>query len=211
MILESFPVGLLGCNCTIVGDEASHEALVIDPGGNPERIEERLMRHDLTVTQILLTHAHIDHIGALAAIQERTGAPIYLHADDLALLQAASQQAAILGLPTPEVVLPEETLADGQTVGLKAFPAKVLHTPGHTQGSVCFYFAAQDLLLAGDTLFAGGIGRTDLPGGNAQQIFTSIRTKLLPLPGTTLVVPGHGPTTTIAAERAGNPFLQEAE
>lgn len=208
MILESFPVGLLGCNCTVIGDEASHEALVIDPGGNPERIEEHLVRHDLTVTQILLTHAHIDHIGALAAIKQRTGAPIYLHSDDLALLQAAGQQAAILGLPTPEVVLPEETLADGQTVGLNTFPATVLHTPGHTQGSVCFYFAAQGLLLAGDTLFAGGIGRTDLPGGSAQQIFTSIRTKLLTLPDATLVVPGHGPTTTIGAERGSNPFLQ---
>jgi hydroxyacylglutathione hydrolase len=208
MILESFPVGLLGCNCTVIGDETSHEALVIDPGGNPERIEERLVRHDLTVKQILLTHAHIDHIGALAAIKQRTGAPVFLCGDDLALLQAAGQQAAMFGMPTPEAVLPDEGLSDGQTVGLASHPATVLHTPGHTQGSVCFYFAAEHLLIAGDTLFAGGIGRTDLPGGNADQIFTSIRTKLLTLPDATAVVTGHGPATTIGAERVGNPFLQ---
>jgi glyoxylase-like metal-dependent hydrolase (beta-lactamase superfamily II) len=125
------------------------------------------------------------------------------------LLQAAPQQAALFGMPTPEFVLPDEGLDDGQTVGLEHFPATVLHTPGHTQGSVCFYFGAEGLLIAGDTLFAGGIGRTDLPGGDAQQIFTSIRTKLLTLPDVTRVVPGHGPGTTIGAERRGNPFLQE--
>ena len=207
MIFESFPVGPLGCNCTILGDEATHEAIVIDPGDEIRRIHDRLTALGLTLKQILVTHAHIDHSGGALKLKRLTGAPIYLNENDLALLQAMAEQATWLGVEPPETALPDEGLTDGQTVGLPSYPATVLHTPGHTQGSICLHFAPLQLLVAGDTLFAGSIGRTDLPGGNHPQIIESIRTRLLPLPDATRVLPGHGPLTTIGVERRSNPYL----
>jgi glyoxylase-like metal-dependent hydrolase (beta-lactamase superfamily II) len=208
MIQETFPVGALGCNCTILGDQASGEAIVIDPGDEVARIHRRLTALGLKVKQILITHAHIDHVGGALKLKRLTGAPILLNENDLPLLQMMNKQAAWLGVDTPETAPPDASLADGMTVGLEACPAQVLHTPGHTQGSVCLHFAPMKLLIAGDTLFAGSIGRTDLPGGDTDQILDSIESRLLRLPDETSVLPGHGPATTIGAERRGNPFLR---
>jgi hydroxyacylglutathione hydrolase len=187
MIFESFPVGPLACNCTILGDEEKQEAIVIDPGDDIGRIHRRLTELGLTLRQILITHAHIDHLGGALKLKRLTGAPIFLNQNDLPLLKIMATQAEWLGVPTPETAPPDESLTDGLVVGLARYPAQVIHTPGHTQGSVCLHFAPLKLLVAGDTLFAGSVGRTDHE---------------------TRVLPGHGPDTTIGAERRSNPFLQ---
>ncbi|MGP8269366.1 MAG: MBL fold metallo-hydrolase [Terracidiphilus sp.] len=208
MILETFPVGPLACNCTILGDEESGEAIVIDPGDEITRIQRRLTELNLKLKQILITHAHIDHVGGALKLKRLTGAPIFLNESDLPLLEMMAAQAAWLGMATPETAPPDAPLTDGQLVGLDRYPGQVLHTPGHTQGSVCLHFAPLKMVVAGDTLFAGSIGRTDLPGGNSRQIIDSIHSRLLALPDETQVLPGHGPTTTIGHERKTNPFLR---
>jgi hydroxyacylglutathione hydrolase len=208
MILESFPVGPLRCICTILGDEVTHEAIVVDPGDNIPEILSRLEKHGLTLRQIVITHAHIDHVGGAAQLKKATGAPVFLNQNDLGLLNIMEVQARWLGIPTPEVAPPDASAEDGLTVGLPTLPAEVLHTPGHTPGSICLFFPKQQLLLAGDTLFAGSIGRTDLPGGDGRQILRSLRDRLLVLPDATRVLPGHGAETTIGEERQSNPFLQ---
>jgi len=207
MIRETFPVGLLGCNTTILGDETSREAIVVDPGYEIPRILAALARHQLTVKQIVITHAHIDHIASAQTLKQITGAPILYNKADLPLVAIMDTQAAWFGLEAPTVLPPDHSPADSERITVKGIDAEVLHTPGHTQGSLCLYLPAEKLLLAGDTLFAGGIGRTDLPGGNDAQIIASIEDRLLPLPAETIVVPGHGPDTTIAREAATNPFL----
>ena len=208
MIRQTFPVGLLQCNCTILGDEASGEAIVVDPGADIPRILAALTRHHLTVKQILVTHAHIDHIAGAQQLKALTGAPIFYNQLDLPLVAMMDVQAGWLGITTPEVEPPDDDLRDGQTIAVTGIAGTILHTPGHTDGSVCLHLPAADLLLAGDTLFAGSVGRTDLPGGNTHTLLRSIHDRLLPLPDTTLVIPGHGGTTTIGAERETNPFLQ---
>jgi glyoxylase-like metal-dependent hydrolase (beta-lactamase superfamily II) len=208
MILETFPVGPLQSNCTILGDEESGEAIVIDPGDEADRIYRRLTELGLKLKQILLTHAHIDHVSGALPLQRLTGAPILLNDADLPLLHMMETQASWIGVLAPETAPPDQNLADGLTVGLERYPAQVLHTPGHTQGSICLHFAPLKLLIAGDTLFAGSIGRTDLPGGNSAQIIDSIHSRLLSLPGETRVLAGHGPETTIAQELRSNPFLR---
>jgi hydroxyacylglutathione hydrolase len=208
MILETFPVGPLACNCTIMGDEDAHEAIVIDPGDDVSQIHRRLTELGLKLNQILITHGHIDHVGGALKLKRLTGAPIYLNENDLPQLNMMAEQAAWLGVQTPETASPDESLADGLIVGLARYPAQVIHTPGHTQGSVCLHFAPLNLLIAGDTLFAGSIGRTDLPGGDFAQIIRSIHSKVLALPDETEVLPGHGPATKIGEERECNPFLQ---
>jgi hydroxyacylglutathione hydrolase len=208
MILETFPVGPLQCNCTLLGDEATGEAIIIDPGDEVSRIHGRLTSLGLKLKQILITHAHIDHVGGALRLKHLTGAPIFLNENDLPLLKMMAMQAAWLGVVTPETAPPDEILTDGQRVGLANYPAAVLHTPGHTQGSVCLHFVPLKMVIAGDTLFAGSIGRTDLPGGNFEQIIDSIQTRLLKLPDETRVIPGHGPETTLGVERKTNPFLQ---
>jgi glyoxylase-like metal-dependent hydrolase (beta-lactamase superfamily II) len=208
MIRESFPVGPLQCNCTLLGDESSGEAIVVDPGDEIGEVLTRLARHRLKLKQIIVTHAHIDHVGGAAQLRKATGAPVYLNEQDLSLLGKMEMQAAWLGVPTPETVSPDVLAVEGLAIGLAGIAGEVLHTPGHTQGSICLHFAKENLLLAGDTLFAGSIGRTDLPGGDGRQIMLSLRDRILTLPETTLVVPGHGPETTIAVERETNPFLK---
>jgi hydroxyacylglutathione hydrolase len=208
MILETFPVGLLQCNCTLLGDEEAGEAIVIDPGDEIGRIYGRLTELGLKLKQILVTHAHIDHVGGAVKLKKLTGAPILLNENDLPLLKMMDAQARWLGMEAPEVAGPDASLAEGITVGLDKFPAQVIHTPGHTQGSVCLHFVPLRMVIAGDTLFAGSIGRTDLPGGNGRQILDSIATRLMTLPRETRVIPGHGPETTIGAEHDSNPFLR---
>jgi glyoxylase-like metal-dependent hydrolase (beta-lactamase superfamily II) len=208
MILETFVVGPLQCNCTLLGDEEAGEAIVIDPGDEVSRIYRRLADLGLKLKQILVTHGHIDHVGGALKLKQLTGAPIFLNENDLPLLKMMEEQAAWVGVPTPDVSAPDVSLTDGLRVGLDRYPAEVLHTPGHTQGSICLHFAPLKMLIAGDTLFAGSIGRTDLPGGNPRQIIESIGTRLLSLTDDTRVLPGHGPATTIGSERQRNPFLQ---
>lgn len=200
-------MGPLACNCTILGDEEAGEAVVIDPGDNIEHIALILNDLRLKLKQILITHGHIDHVGGAAKLRRLTGAPILMNEHDMSQLKMMAMQAAWLGVAPPETVPPDAALTDGLTIGLANYPGQVLHTPGHTEGSVCLHFIPLDLLIAGDTLFAGSIGRTDLPGGNYQQIIDSIRTRLLALPDRTRVLPGHGPETSIGAERESNPFL----
>src|SRR5690348_7205835 len=208
MVLETFPVGLLQCNCTLLGDEATGEAMVIDPGDNVAYILERLSAHKLTLKQIVVTHAHIDHVGGALRLKRATGAPVLLNENDLPLLKMMDAQAAWLGVAPPEVAAPDENAREGLVVGIGSHKAEVLHTPGHTQGSICLHFAPEKLLLAGDTLFAGSIGRTDLPGGDGQQILQSIHERLMPLADETRVIPGHGEETTIGQERETNPWLR---
>jgi hydroxyacylglutathione hydrolase len=208
VILETFPVGPLQCNCTILGDEASGEAMVVDPGDNIPQILAILARHKLTLKQIVVTHGHIDHVGGAVRLKRATGALILMNQKDLPQLEIMNVQAGWLGIETPEVAPPDASADDGLTAGIAGHTARVIHTPGHTQGSICLHFADANLLLAGDTLFAGSIGRTDLPGGDGRQIIRSIHHRLLALPDATRVVPGHGPETTIGEERVTNPFLQ---
>ncbi|SFS16231.1 Glyoxylase, beta-lactamase superfamily II [Granulicella pectinivorans] len=208
MIRETLPVGMLQCNCSILGDETTREAIVVDPGADIHRILARLAAHQLTVKQIVITHAHIDHIAGALELKRITGAPILYNQQDLPLVAIMDTQAGWLGIATPEVLPPDDHLQDNRTLHLGSIPATVLHTPGHTPGSLCLHLPTESLLIAGDTLFAGSIGRTDLPGGNPKTILTSIRDRLLILPDDTQVIAGHGPATTIGSEREGNPFLQ---
>ena len=212
------PVGVLQCNCSIIGDPNTLEALVVDPGDEINRILALLGRHRLTVKAIVSTHAHIDHVGGLSKLHQYTGAPVLMHRDDLPLYQAMEMQAAFLGVAPPELTNIEHLLREGDSLSWGGFEAQVLHTPGHTPGSVCLYLPkdggqvalAGPQLFAGDTLFAGSIGRTDLWGGSMEQIMASLHNKVMRLPEDTIVYPGHGPTTTIGQERETNPFLVNA-
>ncbi len=207
MIHEIFAVGPLQCNCSIIGDEATREAMVIDPGDEIERILAVLRRHELTVKQIVVTHAHIDHIGGAMKLKKITGAPILLNQNDETLLKLIDVQAAWVGMESPGAVAIDQHLGDQDSVHAGTLTATVLHTPGHTEGSICLYFPENKKLIAGDTLFAGSIGRTDLPGGSFKKIISSLQGTLLALPDDTVVIPGHGELTTIGAERESNPFL----
>jgi glyoxylase-like metal-dependent hydrolase (beta-lactamase superfamily II) len=207
MIRETFPVGLLGCNCTVLGDELSRQAIIVDPGDDVPGIMARVRRLALNVKQILITHAHIDHIAGAQRLKALTGAPILYHESDLAMVRIMDLQASWLAIETPVVLPPDEGLTDGQTFVVEGISGTVLHTPGHTPGSVCLYLPEHSLLLAGDTLFAGTVGRTDLPGGDAKTLIRSVRDKLMMLPDETTVLPGHGALTSIGREREHNPFL----
>lgn len=213
----TIPVGMLQCNCTIIGDTATREALVIDPGDEISRILELLGRHHLTAKAIVSTHAHIDHVGGLAKLHQYTGAPVMMHRDDVPLYQGMDIQASFLGVAPPEVGEIDQLLADGDVLQWGKLAAQVMHTPGHSPGSVSIYLPAEagkvstaaPQLFAGDTLFAGSIGRTDLWGGSMDQILHSLKGKLMQLPDNTVVHPGHGARTTIGEERQSNPFLKK--
>jgi hydroxyacylglutathione hydrolase len=262
LIHITIPVGMLQCNCSIIGDPVTREALVVDPGDEVTRILGLIGRHRLIVKAIVSTHAHIDHVGGLSKLHRYTGAPVLMHRDDLPLYQAMEMQASFLGIVPPELTEIDQLLKEGDVLRWGSFEAQVLHTPGHTPGSVSLYLphnagkvtapeppkipivldesgqeisvadlmnkrvpdeAADDnaaeeesvklqqpapQLFAGDTLFAGSIGRTDLWGGSMEQIMDSLRGKLMHLPDETIVFPGHGPVTSIGQERHLNPFLQ---
>ena len=207
MIHEIFPVGPLQCNCSVIGDEATREGMVIDPGDDIDEILALIRKHKLQIKQIVITHAHIDHVGGAMKLRAATGAPILLNQNDYALLRMLDMQAAWLGMPAPGKVEIDQSVGDSDEIKAGSLAATVLHTPGHTEGSVCLYFPAEKKLIAGDTLFAGSIGRTDLPGGSFEKIIRSLHETLLSLPDDTVVIPGHGPLTTIGEERESNPFL----
>lgn len=252
LIHEIIPVGMLQCNCSIVGDPATREAIVIDPGDEIDRILAVLAKHRLTVKAILSTHAHIDHVGGLKRLHDVTGAPVLMNEGDVPMYRQMDMQARFLGVAPPPLAEIDNLLNEGDTIRWGKYEARVLHTPGHSLGSISLYLplsanahegegnrivvpsatassaqlssAARHMhdrahdpahanrqspwLFAGDTLFAGSIGRTDLWGGSYDEIIRSIRTKLLALPEDTIVFPGHGPSTTLAEERETNPFLQ---
>jgi hydroxyacylglutathione hydrolase len=240
LIHEIIPVGLLQCNCSILGDPVTREALVVDPGDDVDRILAILKKHHLTVRAIISTHTHIDHVGGLAQLHAVTGAPVLIHEADMPLYRRLDDQAAFLGMPVvPPTTKIDEFVKDGDTLRWGRYTARVLHTPGHTPGSITLFSDAvgiseptadeiargggpvvragksgvvtppvSPLLIAGDTLFQGSIGRTDLWGGSMKDILRSIREKLLVLPEATRVIAGHGDETTIGAEREENPFLQ---
>lgn len=212
MILEHFSVRPLGCNCVILGDEVSKQAIVVDPGGEADRILSRLEAHGLRCIGIVHTHTHFDHVGATGELQEKTGASVMLHEEDLFLYEGMQMQLDAFGVPlrAPKAASVDRFLRDGDSVAAGSLEAGVLHTPGHTPGSVCFSVGGErPVLIAGDTLFQGSIGRTDLWGGSMPTILDSIRGKLLTLPEETLVITGHGPTTTVGEERRMNPFVGE--
>jgi hydroxyacylglutathione hydrolase len=208
MIHEILPVGPLQCNCSVFGDEQTHEAMVIDPGDEISRVLEIIARHSLKVTAIVITHAHIDHIGGAQKLKQATGAPVYMNLNDAELQKMLPVQATWLGVPQPDQVAIDAPAKDGDRILVGAAEFHVLHTPGHTQGSISLYAPSEQKLIAGDTLFRDSIGRTDLPGGDGRQILRSIHDKLMPLPDDTIVFPGHGDATTIGREKQRNPFLR---
>jgi hydroxyacylglutathione hydrolase len=208
MIHEILPVGALQCNCSVIGDETTHEAMVIDPGAEIQNILALVRKHNLQVKQIVITHAHIDHVGGAMKLRAATGAPILLNQNDYELLKMLDVQASWIGVAPPGKVDIDQSIGQADTIKAGSLVANVLSTPGHTEGSVCLYFPSEKKLIAGDTLFAGSIGRTDLPGGSFEKIIHSLHEKLLTLPDDTVVTPGHGPQTTIGQERETNPFLR---
>jgi hydroxyacylglutathione hydrolase len=207
MIHEILPVGPLQCNCSIFGDENTREAMVVDPGDDLSDIQAILDRHHLRVTAIVITHAHIDHIGGAEKLKKSTGAPVYMNENDRFLAGSLAMQAAWIGVPTPADPGVDVAARDGDVILLAQSDFHVLHTPGHTPGSISLWIPGEQKLVAGDTLFRDSIGRTDLPGGNFNQEISSIREKLLTLPEESLVIPGHGANTTIGREKEMNPFL----
>ena len=225
LIHEILPVGMLQCNCHILGDPHTREAIVIDPGDDSARILSVIEQHHLRVVAILITHTHIDHVVGLHRVHEATNAPVYVHEDDLELYRNLDTQAAWLGWKTPDSVQINQLMREGDVIRWGGYQAQILHTPGHTPGSICIYVPAQTSdspprgrstpsiqrgpgrLFAGDTLFAGSIGRTDLWGGSFAGIIRSLKGKLLELPDDTVVFPGHGESTSIGRERVTNPFL----
>jgi len=208
MIHEILPVGPLACNCSILGDETTREALVIDPGDDIDEILGVVERHGLRVRLIVVTHAHIDHIGGAAKLKNSTGAPVLLNDGDLKIYEQIDVQAAWLGVSPPQRTDIDAPLRDGEWLRMGGLELEAFHTPGHTPGSVSLWMPAHKKLFAGDTLFRDSIGRTDLPGGDSRQILRSIRERLLPLPEETVVIPGHGEATTIGREKEFNYFLR---
>lgn len=210
MRVETFPVGPLGCNCSIVADGEKKRAIVIDPGGDLEAIRGRVRALGVTVDAIVHTHTHVDHVGCTAELQRETGAPASIHEADRFLYDLLPVQAQLVGTPVPLVADVDGALVDGRTIRAGGIELAVLHTPGHTPGSCSFVLlgGSETLVFAGDTLFRTSIGRTDLWGGDYTTLLKSIHSKLLALPDDALVITGHGPNTTIGAERATNPFLR---
>lgn len=207
LIHEHFAVGVYQMNCQILGDPETKRAIVIDPGDELPRILAVLRRHDLTPAQVVFTHAHIDHLGVAAPLLRLHPAPVAMHSGDQQLYDRLEMQAQWSGAATPERVPIDRYLNEGDTITLDGISLEVRHTPGHSPGSVSLYLPAHGRVIAGDALFQGSIGRTDLPGGSHPQLLRAIRERLFTLPDETVVYPGHGPTTTIGHEKRTNPFF----
>ncbi len=206
MIIEMLEVGPFASNCYIVGAESNKEGLIIDPGAGANKILKRVENLGLEVKLIVLTHAHMDHFGALEEVKEATNAKIAVHADDAEALQSGGHSSMMFGLSLQGPPPPDILLKGGDSIDIGSLHFLVLHTPGHSPGSICLL--GEGVVFSGDTLFNFGIGRFDTPGGNGIQIMNSLHTKLMVLPDSTVVYPGHGPKTTIGTEREGNPFLR---
>ena len=208
IIVETIPVGPLQCNCTILGDLVSRKAIVVDPGGDAEILLERLVELDLQVERVIHTHAHLDHFLASGKMKEATGAKLALHREDLFLWDMLEDQCRMFGIPFEPPPPPDQWLENEEEIDLNDLQGKALHTPGHTPGSMCFLFESQKLLIAGDTLFQGSIGRTDLWGGDFKKIEKSIQEKLYTLDEETSVITGHGESTSIGHEMRANSFVR---
>jgi len=206
MKLDMVAVGAFQANCYVLGCEATGEGLVIDPGSEPRRILDMVARMGLRVTAIVNTHAHVDHIGANLDVKNATGADLLIHEADEPYMKNSLKNLTLLSPFSAKPGQPDRLLREGDKVEVgQEISLEVIHTPGHTPGGICLY--GDGILFTGDTLFAGSIGRTDLPGGNLERLIASIRDKLLSLPGDTVVYPGHGPSSTIGEEKSFNPFL----
>ena len=188
MIHEILPVGPLQCNCSVIGDETTHEAMVIDPGDDIDDVQAVIRKHNLQVKQIVITHAHIDHVGGAMKLRAATGAPILLNQNDYALLKMLDAQAAWIGMASPGKVEIDHSIGNNDKLTAGSLEANVIETPGHTEGSICLYLAPEKKLIAGDTLFAGSIGRTDLPGGSTEKIMRSVHHLASSLPDDTVVM-----------------------
>jgi glyoxylase-like metal-dependent hydrolase (beta-lactamase superfamily II) len=208
MLLRTIVVTDFMTNCFIIGDEHTRRCFIIDPGGEADRILNEAVSSGMEVAALIMTHAHVDHIGAVGEIKARTGAPVMLHRLELPLFQSASRMGRLFGIHMQQPPDPDSLLAEGDEVSLgNSLVLKVIETPGHSPGGISLYAADSKLCFAGDTLFAGSIGRTDLPGGDYRTLLSSIKDRLLPLGDDVKVLPGHGPATTLGAERRYNPFL----
>ncbi len=206
MIIKKLSVGPIMANCFILGCEQTKEAVVIDPGDDADRILMELAKAELKVTYLINTHGHFDHVGANKRMKEVSGATLAIHPDDAPMLSQLSRSAASFGLAAENSPEPDMLLNDGDKVTFGSITLTVIHTPGHSRGGICLY--TEGHLFAGDTLFAGSIGRTDLPGGDYDTLIASIKEKLLNLPDDTTVYTGHGPETTLLNEKRMNPFLR---
>lgn len=204
MILEKLELGPFGSNCYIVADDTTKEGMIIDPGAEGERILKQVHDLELNIKYVVLTHGHIDHIGAVNEVIESTGARFLVHTAESSLIQSGSP--GLFGMSRPSLPEPDKWLKGGDTIEVGSLRFLVLHTPGHSAGGICLY--GHGVVFSGDTLFNFGIGRTDFPGGSFNQLMNNIYTKLMVLPDNTVVCPGHGPGSTIGAERRGNPFLR---
>lgn len=205
VIVERHPVGALQANAYLLVQDA--RAVVVDPGDEPGRLLAALERHGATLEAVWLTHADFDHVGGLAGLLEAHRVPVYLHPGDAPLLASAARQAAAWGVSIAQPPTDTEPLEDGMELGLAGVVARCLFTPGHSPGHIAFHLPSEGLVLTGDALFRGSVGRTDRPFGDTDTLMRSIRERLLPLPDETRVLPGHGPETTIGLERRSNPFL----
>lgn len=207
MIFEGFPVGAMESNCYIIGCEETKKGVVVDPGAEAKKIVSRIEKHGLDITYIILTHGHADHIGALTAVQQATGAEVCIHAEDADMLKDAHKNLSIYVGESLEFKQADRLLQDGDKIQFGNITLEVIHTPGHTRGCICLK-CPEGILITGDTLFAGSVGRSDFPGGSHTQLISSIKNKLLVYPVETRVYPGHGPGSTISSEKKYNPFLK---
>jgi len=207
MTFDVVVVGPLGVNCCLLGCEATGQGIVVDPGGDVERILAVAHKRGLTVVSIINTHGHFDHVGGNLELKRATGAELLIHGADEPMLARVSTVAGMYGLQAEDSPAPDRLLEDGMLVTFGSQQLRVIHTPGHTPGGCCLYLEAEQKLISGDTLFADGVGRTDLPGGSYEQLVDSIRQRLFVLPEQVAVWPGHGPSTTIGHEKRNNPYL----
>ncbi len=211
IVVERFIVGPLDVNCYLLWSRTHRTAFVIDPGGDAEVIEDGVKKHGLSVKYIINTHGHFDHIGADVELKESLGASLVIHKDDALLLQRGSEQAMVFNIHVPSQPPPDLLVEDGSLLEADGLVLEVIHTPGHTPGGISLYLREEKILFTGDTLFAGGVGRTDLPGGSYELLLDSIKRRILTLDDSTRILPGHGPYSTIGEEKAINPFLMESE
>lgn len=203
--IHAMEVGPLVVNAYVVEHVTSRKAVVIDPGGDGEAILRGVSGLGLTVEKILLTHGHFDHVGAVALLREQTGAPVHIHPADVELMREASRQGMLFGLSVPDPPPPDVLVGDGDVVSFQGEEFRVAHTPGHTPG--CVSYIVGKMAFVGDLVFAGSVGRTDLPGGDHDRLIVSVRTKIFPLADDTVLFPGHGPATTVGEEKRTNPFF----